>query len=109
MKWMNERPMVEGFYWIAEAGRAPEPVEVANKSWGPCAQYIGDECSHDISEAWADNVRWCGPIAAPSDDPAKMGREALTAEQIALVLEIWEQHPGAEFADQLRAMLGTRA
>ncbi|WP_155623499.1 hypothetical protein [Burkholderia vietnamiensis] len=99
MKWTTERPTVEGLYWIEEAGRPPEPVEIARQPWGLCVQYIGDERSHELAEAWADSVRWYGPIVAPANDSA-----VLTGDQISRILDIWERYPGLEFVDQLRAL-----
>lgn len=63
---ISTMPTVPGFYWIVEAGAAPQIVEVVVACAAHNLLHVlrpGDAQRYPI-DLW-DDVLWCGPLATP--------------------------------------------
>ncbi|HDR9065529.1 TPA: Lar family restriction alleviation protein [Burkholderia contaminans] len=71
--------------------------KAAHRAYSP---KIADVTHYDFSES--ELIEFARDVLAAS--PVEQHEAALTGEQIERVINVWQQYPGAEFVDQLRAM-----
>jgi hypothetical protein len=96
MEWTEERPKVEGYYWVQYANESQITYVVkrgsnghlwAKDNWIVCGP------SFKLLDQWRDEYKWYGPLKLPEDEGRKPGirMEELPPDDIRIILHYNEK------------------
>lgn len=71
MRWVDEPPTADGYYWLQRDDNEPIIVKVWNAACGvvdcgAMVAFTGSDCDRDVLELTSEaRCRWFGPLKAP--------------------------------------------